>query len=158
MIGESDLPRTATPVVHRMPDVPSVELVSLADIERFKSDFLRLIPVACKLYGYGEEDLPWLIATYLPKNVDLLRDHKALTSLRLVIRAWMIDMATNELDDMLRTDGSGGGGSELAERARSAFRQFVMGEECDENGRNYPGMWLNELAKLNSASGYSIAT
>lgn len=130
------------------PSSATFEVATADEVAMYREDFLALLPVARAMYGYSEADSRSLVETHLPADVDLLTDHKALASLRLTSREWMIDLISKDLCHMV--------GSSLEYRARSTFRQFVMGEDCDENGKPYPGMWLKELARLSSSSPRNI--
>jgi len=121
------------------PGLQSFEVATSEEVEQYCSDFHTLLPVAARLFGYDGNDREAIAQAIFPAGVNLLEDRGRRMDLKLTIRAWMIELIVRDSGDQVPL--------ELEYRARSVFRQYVMGEVTDENGLPYAGLWLENLGR-----------
>lgn len=96
------------------------------------SEFNALLPVATRLYGYGETDIEFIKTSVSNQWAGVTQELKA------TIRQWRIDCVTAGLDGYINPgDQKPLMGELLARRARIQFRQDVLREAEDENGQPY---------------------
>ncbi len=125
-----------------------IDVIAILDdesAEALRSDFTAYLGAIAEMYGYTPENKTFISDLTLPDGIDLVGDPQARAAVRERIRAWQVDLISN---NWVAPTGH----EDLEHRARTTFRQVVMGKTTDENGRPYPGVAAREFIESARAS------
>jgi len=117
-------------------DTDNLDMVSHIDVlgsEELRADFVEYLEAIASVHSYGETDRKFISDYFMPAGIDLVGDPIARRNLKDRIRGWQVDLITF---GWVPPQGK----ERLEHRARTTFRQEVMGMEVDENGMPYPGV------------------
>lgn len=114
----------------------AIDAIAILDDESadaLRGDFDAYLGAVAQMYAYTAENKAFISDLTMPPGVDLVGDPQARAAVRERIRAWQVDLIANNWAAPV-------GNEDLEYRARTTFRQVVMGMTTDENGRPYPGV------------------
>lgn len=117
-------------------DTDSLDMISHIDVlgaEELRADFVDYLDAIANVHSYGETDKKFISDYFMPTGIDLVGDPVARRNLKDRIRGWQVDLITF---GWVPPPGK----ERMEHRARTTFRQEVMGMEVDENGIPYPGV------------------
>lgn len=122
-------------------------VIDVLGAEELRADFQTYLDAIAAVHRYRQEDRDLIERYFLPAGIDLVGDPVARAQVLSRIRGWHVDL--------IALGWSAPGGQEHLEyKARTTFRQVVMGKVEDENGTPYPGMAARdfiESARVTSA-------